>query len=73
MLEDTLVIWGGEFGRDADRRAPTPGANAGKINGRDHKTTRFFNVDGRGAFAAGTSTAHRRKPASPRAKTPSLS
>ena len=36
MLEDTLVIWGGEFGRTPAVEMPTPGANAGKINGRDH-------------------------------------
>ncbi len=36
MLEDTLVIWGGEFGRTPTVEMPTPGANAGKINGRDH-------------------------------------
>jgi hypothetical protein len=36
MLEDTLVIWGGEFGRTPVVEMPTPGANSGKINGRDH-------------------------------------
>jgi len=36
MLEDTLVIWGGEFGRTPTVELPTPGANAGKNNGRDH-------------------------------------
>ena len=36
MLDDTLVIWGGEFGRTPVVELPTPGANAGKINGRDH-------------------------------------
>src|SRR5579884_469779 len=36
MLEDTLVIWGGEFGRTPTVELPTPGANAGKQNGRDH-------------------------------------
>jgi hypothetical protein len=36
MLEDTLVIWGGEFGRTPTVEMPTPGANAGKMNGRDH-------------------------------------
>jgi hypothetical protein len=36
MLEDTLVIWGGEFGRTPTVELPTPGANAGRINGRDH-------------------------------------
>jgi len=36
MLEDTLVMWGGEFGRTPTVELPTPGANAGRINGRDH-------------------------------------
>lgn len=36
MLDDTLVIWGGEFGRTPTVELPTPGLNAGKINGRDH-------------------------------------
>jgi hypothetical protein len=36
MLEDTLVIWGGEFGRTPTVELPQAGANAGKINGRDH-------------------------------------
>ena len=36
LLDDTLVIWGGEFGRTPVVEMPTPGANQGKINGRDH-------------------------------------
>jgi uncharacterized protein (DUF1501 family) len=36
MLDDTLVLWGGEFGRTPTVELPTAGANAGKINGRDH-------------------------------------
>jgi hypothetical protein len=36
LLQDTLVIWGGEFGRTPTVELPTPGANAGKVNGRDH-------------------------------------
>lgn len=36
LLDETLVIWGGEFGRTPVVEMPTPGANAGKINGRDH-------------------------------------
>ncbi len=36
MLEDTLVIWGGEFGRTPTVELPSPGSNSGKINGRDH-------------------------------------
>ena len=36
LLEDTLVIWGGEFGRTPVVELPTAGANQGKVNGRDH-------------------------------------
>jgi hypothetical protein len=36
LLNDTLVLWGGEFGRTPTVELPQPGANAGKINGRDH-------------------------------------
>ena len=36
MLDDTLVIWGGEFGRTPVVELPTAGANQGKVNGRDH-------------------------------------
>ena len=36
MLQDTLVICSGEFGRTPTVELPTPGSNAGKINGRDH-------------------------------------
>jgi len=36
MLEDTLVVWGGEFGRTPTVELPTPGSNQGKMNGRDH-------------------------------------
>jgi Protein of unknown function (DUF1501) len=36
MLDSTLVIWGGEFGRTPTVELPTPGSNAGKVNGRDH-------------------------------------
>ena len=36
LLEDTLVIWGGEFGRTPTVELPKAGSNQGKINGRDH-------------------------------------
>lgn len=36
MLEETLVIWGGEFGRTPTVELPKEGSNQGKINGRDH-------------------------------------
>jgi len=44
MLEDTLVILGGEFGRTPVVEMPTPGSNAGKINGRDHNHWGFSMV-----------------------------
>src|SRR5207302_3869789 len=31
MLDETLVIWGGEFGRTPTVELPTPGSNAGKM------------------------------------------
>jgi len=36
LLDETLVIWGGEFGRTPVVELPQAGANQGKINGRDH-------------------------------------
>ena len=36
LLDDTLVVWGGEFGRTPTVELPTPGSNQGKQNGRDH-------------------------------------
>jgi hypothetical protein len=36
LLEETLVVWGGEFGRTPAVELPKEGSNAGKINGRDH-------------------------------------
>jgi hypothetical protein len=36
MLDETLVLWGGEFGRTPAVELPKAGANSGKINGRDH-------------------------------------
>jgi hypothetical protein len=36
LLDSTLVIWGGEFGRTPTVELPSPGNNAGKVNGRDH-------------------------------------
>jgi hypothetical protein len=36
LLDETLIIWGGEFGRTPTVELPQAGANAGKINGRDH-------------------------------------
>lgn len=36
LLKDTLVVWGGEFGRTPTVELPKPGANAGSTSGRDH-------------------------------------
>jgi hypothetical protein len=36
LLGETLVIWGGEFGRTPSVELPKKGSNQGKINGRDH-------------------------------------
>ncbi|MEM9828227.1 MAG: DUF1501 domain-containing protein [Planctomycetota bacterium] len=36
LLDDTLVLWGGEFGRTPVVEMPKEGANQGKMNGRDH-------------------------------------
>lgn len=36
LWDDTLMMWGGEFGRTPSVELPTPGANAGKQHGRDH-------------------------------------
>jgi hypothetical protein len=41
MLDSTLVVWGGEFGRTPTVELPTPGSNAGRINGRDHNNHGF--------------------------------
>jgi hypothetical protein len=41
LLEETLVIWGGEFGRTPVVELPTPGSNQGKSNGRDHNPYGF--------------------------------
>jgi hypothetical protein len=36
LFDETLILWGGEFGRTPTVELPQAGANAGKINGRDH-------------------------------------
>jgi hypothetical protein len=54
MLEDTLVIWGGEFGRTPVVELPTAGANQGKINGRDHNHWGFTMWMAGGGVKGGT-------------------
>jgi len=36
LFDETLVIWGGEFGRTPVVEMPKKGSNQGKMNGRDH-------------------------------------
>ncbi len=36
LFDETLILWGGEFGRTPTVELPQAGANAGKVNGRDH-------------------------------------
>jgi arylsulfatase A-like enzyme len=36
LLDETLVIWGGEFGRTPVVELPKAGSNAGTMKGRDH-------------------------------------
>jgi uncharacterized protein (DUF1501 family) len=36
LLDDTLVLWGGEFGRTPAVELPQAGSNAGVMKGRDH-------------------------------------
>ena len=54
MLDETLVIWGGEFGRTPTVELPTPGANAGHANGRDHNHYGFTYWMAGGGVKAGT-------------------
>ncbi len=54
MLEETLVIWGGEFGRTPTVELPTPGSNAGKSNGRDHNHYGFTYWMAGGGVKGGT-------------------
>ncbi len=54
MLDETLIIWGGEFGRTPVVELPTPGANAGKINGRDHNHYGFSMFLAGGGCRGGT-------------------
>jgi hypothetical protein len=54
MLDETLVIWGGEFGRTPVVELPQAGANAGKVNGRDHNHYGFTMWLAGGGVKAGT-------------------
>jgi hypothetical protein len=54
MLDSTLVLCTGEFGRTPTVELPTPGANAGKLNGRDHNHYGFTAWLAGGGVKAGT-------------------
>lgn len=54
LLDETLVIWGGEFGRTPVVELPQAGANAGKINGRDHNHWGFTTWMAGGGVKGGT-------------------
>lgn len=54
LLDDTLVIWGGEFGRTPTVELPTKGLNEGKVNGRDHNHHGFTMWLAGGGIRGGT-------------------
>ena len=54
MLDDVLVVWGGEFGRTPVVELPQAGANQGKVNGRDHNHYGFTMWLAGGGVKAGT-------------------
>jgi hypothetical protein len=54
LLEETLVIWGGEFGRTPSVELPKEGSNQGKINGRDHNHHGFTMWMAGGGVRGGT-------------------
>jgi hypothetical protein len=53
LLEETLIIIGGEFGRTPVVEMPTPGSNEGKINGRDHNHYGFTTLLAGGGVRGG--------------------
>lgn len=53
MLGDTLVIWGGEFGRTPTVELAEAGANNGTVSGRDHNPYGFSMWVAGGGFKAG--------------------
>jgi hypothetical protein len=54
LLDETLVLCCGEFGRTPTVELPQPGSNAGKINGRDHNNYGFTAWLAGGGVKAGT-------------------
>jgi hypothetical protein len=53
MLEDTLVVWGGEFGRTPTVELAEAGANSGTVSGRDHNPYGFSMWVAGGGFKPG--------------------
>jgi hypothetical protein len=54
LFDETLLIWGGEFGRTPSVELPTPGSNAGKQRGRDHNHWGFTTWMAGGGVKGGT-------------------
>ncbi|RBP42540.1 uncharacterized protein DUF1501 [Roseimicrobium gellanilyticum] len=54
LFDETLIIWGGEFGRTPSVELPTPGSNAGKQRGRDHNHWGFTTWMAGGGVKGGT-------------------
>jgi uncharacterized protein DUF1501 len=53
LLDDTLIMWGGEFGRTPTVELPDVGANSGMLNGRDHNPYGFSMWVAGGGFKKG--------------------
>ena len=53
LLDSTLILITGEFGRTPTVELPTPGSNAGKLNGRDHNHYGFSAVLAGGGVKGG--------------------
>jgi hypothetical protein len=53
LLDETLVICGGEFGRTPSVELPKKGSNQGKINGRDHNHWGFTTLLAGGGVRGG--------------------
>ncbi len=54
MFEETLIIWGGEFGRTPVVELARPGSNQGRVNGRDHNHYGFTTWLAGGGVKGGT-------------------
>ena len=54
LLDETLILWGGEFGRTPVVEMPKKGSNQGKVNGRDHNHWGFMVWMAGGGVKGGT-------------------